>query len=322
MTAAEHGYREPPPPYPSWLAICSNVFNDYITRWHTANATCGGGLKWQVFPSNNGYTYKNAISNGGFFQLAARLARYTNNQTYYSWAERIWNWSSAIGLITPDYRIFDGADETLNCSSIDHTEWSYNVAIYLYGAAALHNYTGGGNIWTTRTNGLLSATTTFLSPFSNASDIMYERQCELTYSCNTDQLSFKAYLSRWLAGTSLMAPHTSARIAPILRASALGAAAACTGAGHNVTCGSRWYLGGSDGTSGVGQSLSVVEVLYALLVNETAPPGRQGDFDTESSSGGMLCACAEMRDGSVAVMPELLGNAMCEDWGNYTFHRG
>jgi mannan endo-1,6-alpha-mannosidase len=69
-----------------------------------------------------------------------------------------------------------------------------------------------------------------------------------------------------------MAPHTAGKVGTILRASATGAAAACTNTTGNITCGAKWYTGGWDGTAGVGQSLSAMEVIYALLVNETWPP--------------------------------------------------
>jgi mannan endo-1,6-alpha-mannosidase len=145
LSAAENGYREPPAPYPSWLTICDNVFNDYVSRWYVANSTCGGGLKWQVFSTSNDYTYKNSISNGGVFQLAARLARFTNNQTYYAWTETVWDWSVSLNLLNNKYDVNDDAGETSNYTNIDHTKWSYNIAIYLYGAAVLHNYIGGWN---------------------------------------------------------------------------------------------------------------------------------------------------------------------------------
>lgn len=49
-----------------------------VARWD--NTTCDGGLHWQIYPSNpNGLDY-NSVSNGGFFQVSARLARATENE--------------------------------------------------------------------------------------------------------------------------------------------------------------------------------------------------------------------------------------------------
>lgn len=120
---------------------------------------------------------RNAISNGALFQLSARLARYTGNQTYVDWAEKVYNWTTAIGLIDDIYNVFDGTDELINCSGIDHHQWTYNVGVFLYGAAVMQNYTNSSDIWVERTNGLLAATSTFFSPYKNGSSILFEAQC-------------------------------------------------------------------------------------------------------------------------------------------------
>lgn len=138
MSAAEHNYPNPPADQPQWLALAQAVFNSQAFVWDTA--TCGGGLKWQKYTFNNGYNYKNSISNGAFFNLGARLAKYTNNQTYADWAEKAWDWTAAVKLLTPDYRVFDGTDDTKNCTTINRGQWSYNVAIFLFGAANMYNY--------------------------------------------------------------------------------------------------------------------------------------------------------------------------------------
>ena len=71
----------------SWLSLAQGVFNTQTARWDTT--TCGGGLRWQLFPYQSGYTMKNSVSNGGLFQLAARLARYTNEDKYSQWAGKV-----------------------------------------------------------------------------------------------------------------------------------------------------------------------------------------------------------------------------------------
>lgn len=271
MDAVEYGFPDPFPPAPDWLQICINAFNGYVSRWNTT--TCNGGLKWQFHLANAGYEYKNAISNGIFFQLSARLARYTGNQTYVDWAYKAYDWSSAIGLVDArNYNVYDGTDDTINCTKVNHDQWSYNVGVFLYGAAVMQNYTNGTQLWVDRVTGFLEATTTFVSPYPNSTYIMFEAMCEKRSACNVDQLSFKAYLARWLAATSLLAPFTAGRIGTILQKSAMGAAAACTAGPYGNTCGAKWYINASDGTSGLGQQLAAMEVMYALLVNYTVPP--------------------------------------------------
>lgn len=93
----------------SWLAISTNAFQDFVDRWNADSGTCGGGLKWQYNKAASGYWYKNAVTNGGFFQTAARLGRYTGNQTFTDWATKIWDWSSTIKIISSDYHVGDGA---------------------------------------------------------------------------------------------------------------------------------------------------------------------------------------------------------------------
>ena len=67
MSAAELNFPNPPSDKPQWLALAQAVFNEQWSRWDTQN--CGGGLRWQIFPFNSGYDYKNSISNGCLFHL-------------------------------------------------------------------------------------------------------------------------------------------------------------------------------------------------------------------------------------------------------------
>ncbi|KAI5859364.1 glycoside hydrolase family 76 protein [Durotheca rogersii] len=257
----------------SWLAISTNAFEQFAARWNNDSATCGGGLKWQFNPSANGYTYKNSVTNGGFFQTAARLARYTGNQTFADWATRIWDWSTAVGLVRADHRVFDGAgdEDGANCTSVNDDEWSYNVATYTHGAAHMYAATGGDQTWEARVQGLVDAAQSrFFGPADNATGVMYEQLCEPFSTCNVDQTSFKASLSRWLGKTAVLVPSVRAQVVGLLEATAVGAATSCDGHG-NATCGMKWYVGGFDGKSDFGVQLSALEAVTSLLA-ATAPP--------------------------------------------------
>ena len=270
MSALEKNYPSPPSTSPQWLPLVEALWNTQVYRWDTTS--CAGGLKWQIFSSNAGYDYKNSVSNGGFFQLSARLARYTGNQTYVDWANRVWDWTVRVGLIDNQYNVFDGTDDRINCTAVDHDQATYNLGIYLNGAAVMYNYTNGSAIWETRTTGLLNAAAYFFSPFPNATNIMYETLCEKDSTCNNDAQSFKAYLARWMWATTQVAPHTLNAILSLLRPSAQGAAASCSGGRDGVTCGSRWYTNAFDNSYGVGEQMSALEVIQGLLINGTAPP--------------------------------------------------
>lgn len=138
MSAVEMNFPDPPPDKPSWLSLAQAVFNLQTTRWDTAH--CGGGLRWQIYAFNKGYDYKNTISNGGFFQLAARLARYTNNGTYAEWAVKSWDWMRQSVIFTDNYEIYDGAFIADNCTKPSPYRWTYNVGTLLMGAANMYNY--------------------------------------------------------------------------------------------------------------------------------------------------------------------------------------
>ena len=151
-----------------WLDLAEAVFNTQIARWDTAH--CNGGLRWQIFSSNNGYNYKNSISNGGLFHIAARLAKLTGNQTYVDWAEKTWNWMAEVKFIDANYNVYDGAE--IPCKAINKVMWSYNPSILLYGSAVLFNYTNGAQVWENRTTGLLkTCLNTFFSPCPNATNV-------------------------------------------------------------------------------------------------------------------------------------------------------
>ncbi|KAG4418801.1 hypothetical protein IFR04_008083 [Cadophora malorum] len=282
MSAAEKDYPPPNLGNYSWVELTENLWNTQVRRWNTE--TCGGGLKWQIFDFNKGFDYKNSISNGAFFQLSARLARFTGNQTYVDWAHKVYDWTRNIGLITDGYRVYDGTDDLKNCSETNKIIWTYNNAVFMYGSAMLYNYTNGSSLWAERTQGYLNASAGFFSPYSNSTNIMYEPACETVNTCNTDQFSFKGYLSRFMWATALVAPFTAEAITTYLTASSLAAADSCTGGTDGVTCGTRWYVSGWDGKLGVGQQMSALETIQGLLSSKSVPPVHRNNVHLNAPS--------------------------------------
>jgi mannan endo-1,6-alpha-mannosidase len=292
MIAAERNFPAPPSETPSWLAMVQAVFNEQANRWDTS--ACGGGLRWQIYTWNSGYLYRNSIANGCFFDISSRLARYTGNETYAKWATKAWNWSHAIGLIGDNYEIFDGVTDVDNCTSHDHNRWSYNAGIWLHGASVMYNYTSEEDAsseisatWRERTDGLLKATDNFF-PKDN---IMFEPNCESSGKCNVDQLSFKAYLSRWLAEVTQYAPYTyNSIMSERLRPTAIAAVAQCQGGDTGTFCGHKWSSGKYDGTTGVGQQMGVLEVLQGLLAADvggalTSSTGGKSEGNSAAGTG-------------------------------------
>lgn len=124
-------------------------------------------------------------------------------------------------------------------------------------------------IWKTRVDGFVAGLPVF---FKN--NVMYEVECEPNNNCNNDQQSFKAYLSRWMAATTLLAPWTYDTIMnTYLIPSAQAAAAQCDGGTSGTVCGMHWINGATyDGMYGPGEQMAALQVMGALLINGKTPP--------------------------------------------------
>jgi mannan endo-1,6-alpha-mannosidase len=113
---------------------------------------------------NRGWNNKNTISNGCFSQLAARLARYMQNEMYKVWAERIYGWMEQSRLInTQTWQVYDSFnfdDQRDICSSgeIGEVQSTYNVGTVIAGAAYMYNLTHSSENWRRRLENYLSTT--------------------------------------------------------------------------------------------------------------------------------------------------------------------
>ncbi|KAJ4396531.1 hypothetical protein N0V93_000751 [Gnomoniopsis smithogilvyi] len=264
MTAAELNFPNPPSDNPQWVALAQAVFNTQADP-SRHDTTCNGGLRWQIPLSNNGYNYKNSIANGCFFNLGARLARYTGNTTYSDWAEKTWEWVTGVGFMDAQYNIYDGAHVETNCTDINKAQFSYNNAVYLLGAAHMYNFTES-DVWKQRVQDLLTATISVFFP----NNVAYEVSCEQHMTCTTDMLSFKGYDHRWMAQTVQLAPFTHDQIMTVLETSAQAAISQCTGGDSGRQCGFQWSSGTFDGSVGAGQQMNVLGAVMSLLVDSGA----------------------------------------------------
>ncbi|CAN8100143.1 unnamed protein product [Discula destructiva] len=282
LSAAEYGFPNPPANQPQWLALAQAVFNTQAARWDMSS--CNGGLRWQIFTWNKGFDYKNSISQACFFNIAARLALYTGNATYADWAYKVWDWMTESEFMDQDsYYIYDGSHIEDNCGNITPYQWTYNPGAFLLGAAAMYNFTADSDpdneqLWKNRIDGLLNGVGVF---FIGNDRVMSEVACESVHLCDNDQLSFKAYLARWMAAATKWAPWTYDTVKPLLDASASAAAQQCTGGDNGRMCGLMWTgnNGRWDGTSGVGQQMAAMEVVLATMIDDLHAP-------VTSSTGG------------------------------------
>jgi mannan endo-1,6-alpha-mannosidase len=104
--------------------------------------------------------------------------------------------------------------------------------------------------------------------------------CEEPAKCNNDEQTFKAYLSRWMAMTTQLAPFTTDSIMPVLRSSAIAAMKQCDGTFFPNNCGLRWSQNATwDGSNGPGQQMAALEILLSTIIKGVNPP-------LTSSTGG------------------------------------
>lgn len=121
---------------------------------------------------------------------------------------------------------------------------------------------------------------------------MKEVACEDIGTCNTDQRSFKAYLSRWMGYAMIVAREvTFDDLWKRVQTSAPAAAKTCVSATDTeANCDLKWNpKGAKDGKTGVGENMSVLEIVQALLVQKAAGPVTEaagGISKSDPSAGG------------------------------------
>lgn len=266
MAAAERNFSNPKEDEPQWLALAQAVFNTMTTRWDTKKENCGGGLRWQIYPWNSGYDYKNTVSNGCMFNVAARLARYTGNKTYEEWAEKIYDWVEGVGWVTSDYKLYDGGYIKNECKVNDKVQWTYNYGLFISGAAAMYNHTEDSK-WKDRAEGLWKASSEIL--FKDK--VMYESGCQPSKRCTNDQRCFKAIYSRFLGLTMQLMPNLASEILSYLKPSAEAAAKSCSGGTDGHTCGLNWFEG-YDEQFGMGEQMCALEAIQNTMAPSKKPP--------------------------------------------------
>jgi mannan endo-1,6-alpha-mannosidase len=130
---------------------------------------------------------------------------------------------------------------------------------------------------------------------------MVETACETQVppTCDTDMLSFKAYLSRWMAAATKVAPFITDQVMKTLTTSAVAAAEQCSGGKDGRACGLQWTKGAAwDGSTGVGQQMAALEVIISTQIGRVAPP-------VTNTTGGTSVGNANAGAGSVGTIEGL-----------------
>lgn len=208
------------------------------------------------------------ISNGGNFQVAARLAYITGNETYSDWATMVWDWMAGTAMFDRAddglLYIWDNVNADKDCGEPVRFIWSYNYGVLLGGAAYMYNHTNGSSEWKERIDELLDSAIRLYFPAEHGGNVMEEYLCEEDLICNQDQKSFKAYLSRWMAATALLVPDTWDTIMPLLSSSAQAAARQCSGGSSGTMCSQQWFSNVHTGESGVGEQVRSLHNIKAV----------------------------------------------------------
>jgi mannan endo-1,6-alpha-mannosidase len=286
MTAAETDITNPSSdPNTQWLALVKNVFESQASRWDESEGQCGGGLRWQIPMSNNGYDYKNSISTGVLFNVAARLGHLTGNATYAEWADKAWTWMESVGYLN-NGAIYDGAHVETNCTDINKVQLSYTLGVFIQGAAHMYNSTNANATWRDRLSTLVNGTSTF----TDDNCIPVETACEGRNTCTTDMLALKGIFLRGLGSTAQLAPYTAEKLSCVLKGAATAVAASCDDAGDKgAQCGFVWTTGKDDGLHGAGQQMNALAALsieYLLLAGPAANNTSSGGGSGGGSGSG------------------------------------
>ncbi|KAF2746638.1 glycoside hydrolase family 76 protein [Sporormia fimetaria CBS 119925] len=276
LTAAEVGWENPEGK--KWIDLATNVFNTQVERWNPEE-TCGGGLRWQIFPFNKGYNYMSSMTNGMFFLLSARLAKITGNETYSEWATKSYDWARSAELISEEYSVWDGTDADSNCSEINKLQWSYPRGVYLEGSAILYNMTEDDK-WKEATEGF-AQTELFVE---EEAGVIIEPACEWNEKCNVDQRAYKGIFARSLARAAVSAPFLAETSNKILQASAEKAAERCDGEGEELECEFTW-ADGQEGF-GLGENTNALQVIQGLLYSKAGTGSGSEGGENEDREGG------------------------------------
>jgi predicted alpha-1,6-mannanase (GH76 family) len=164
---------------PRYLTLAENIFGNMTRGWTGA---CGGGVRWSKFA-----TYKDAISNELFLQIATALHTLTpGDKKYGRWALREWKWFRHSRMLTRSGLVVDGLNR--NCTPDLHSPtWTYNQGALIGGLVNLNGITHKKYLLVTaRKVAYAVIHSRKLSPGG-----ILEEPCEALTGCGADAPTFK-----------------------------------------------------------------------------------------------------------------------------------
>lgn len=172
-----------------YLDTAKMLFNDMASSW---DSTCGGGIWW-----SKDRTYKNAIANELFLEVAVRLHQRTSENTagggsgfqntdYMNWANKEWDWFKNSGMLNSSNLVNDGLDSA-TCKNNGLPTWTYNQGVILGGLTDLYKVTNDPS-YLTQAEAIADAN---LITNRDEKGVLYEKACEPDDSCGSDGPQFK-----------------------------------------------------------------------------------------------------------------------------------
>ncbi|RGP74540.1 hypothetical protein FSPOR_1117 [Fusarium sporotrichioides] len=266
MTAAEYGFPAPSDKKAQWYDLAKNAWDTQRKRWDAEedSEVCYGGLRWQIMPTNSGYNYKSTLSTALFFNLGARIHRWTGSDEVADYVTMAYSWLEARDLIDRKTgAVYDGAQVSDNCTTTNKYQWSYNAASLSMGLAYLYNTTSNeDDTWRRLTEKMV---TTTLDTFFTKDGEFKEVAC-VKGNCPRDIPTYKALTHRWLAVTTQLAPFLSDKVLPVLHNSAKSLKAE------------------GNGKDSLEQKLANFAIVSNLLIADSAGPMIQNQTKTEDDS--------------------------------------
>jgi predicted alpha-1,6-mannanase (GH76 family) len=171
-----------------YLDMAEYIGNYTYSYWDTS--TCGGGVWW-----NAEKTYKNAVVNGQFIEIAAELHnRISGDSTWLDRATTAWNWYQSVGLAGANGLVNDGLSD--DCTNNGQTVWTYNQGLAIGNGVELYKATGN-TAYLTSAEHLADAA---MSSSLVQDGILTESCDPLTAAaaCDDNQKQFKGVFERYM----------------------------------------------------------------------------------------------------------------------------
>lgn len=172
-----------------YLDTAKAIFQDMTGGW---DATCGGGLWW-----SKARTYKNAIPNELFLEVAVRLHQRTPgdsmdggggpaNMSYIDWAMQEWHWFKQSGMLNSSQLVNDGLDGT-TCQNNRAPAWTYNQGVIVGALTDLYAVTHDSS-YLAQAEAITDANN---RTNVDENGLLYETGCEPDDNCGEDGALFK-----------------------------------------------------------------------------------------------------------------------------------